>query len=488
MEITLVRPTSVDEKAVIKVIIQPKDYNPEIDKEAKKYAKTATFKGFRPGQAPLDLVRHMIAKDILQNIVFDLLSKSLYGYLDDNKLAIIGYPIPTEDTPAFDTKTQKEFHFYYYIGLVDDFEVNHTNINFTNYQVLVNEEMIDKEIESIRNAEGETKPTDNPAEATGVSLRISLTQINTDKGENDADNKVTYEEDSKLQLDDLTPIIVNKLKTLNIGEEVEGTLEEIFEDVHIAGEILNLEHKHLHNNPNPCTLMLKGWLVDQPTELNEAFFEKHFPENTPTNYEEYREKLSSEIQKLLDKNVDSAKKMLIKEAILENTTVELPKAFFEYWMNELNEKEPGQYTEKNYKVIKNQLKWDLISSKLTTLFDISVSSEEVLLFEVNKILSQFGGHLINNDEIMKRVFEMVTENFKKKPEEFRKVSDDVKETKLFDKLLELYQDMPKTIVTMEELNEVLKPFIEKQKQEDNEFQISELTEVETENTTSEEVK
>ena len=126
MDISLDKKTSTE--ALIKVKLKENDYQPNVTEKVKEYAKKANIKGFRPGKVPPSLIKKMYGKSIMVEEVNTLLSKSLTEYIKEQKIQIIGEPLPDQDKAAtIDWDNQKEFEFDYDIGLVDDFTYDISN-------------------------------------------------------------------------------------------------------------------------------------------------------------------------------------------------------------------------------------------------------------------------------------------------------------------------------------------------------------------------
>jgi trigger factor len=120
LEITLEKKDVTN--ATLKVNLKQEDYQPKVSEKVKQYSKKATLKGFRPGKVPTSMIEKMYGKSILVDEINNLLSETISNYIRENKLPIIGDPLPNMDqSKKIDWDTQKEFEFNYEIGLVSDF-------------------------------------------------------------------------------------------------------------------------------------------------------------------------------------------------------------------------------------------------------------------------------------------------------------------------------------------------------------------------------
>jgi trigger factor len=138
--------------ASIKVLISQEDYDEKVAKSLKDYQRKANLPGFRPGKVPFGMISKMYRKGVLLDEINHLLSENLNNYIEDNKIKLIGNPIPNKEKAAsFDLDSQTEFEFYFDIGLAPDFEIDlkgYSPVEF--YKITATEKMIDDQINEIR--------------------------------------------------------------------------------------------------------------------------------------------------------------------------------------------------------------------------------------------------------------------------------------------------------------------------------------------------
>src|SRR6185503_5747375 len=109
--------------AVIKIEVTPEDYKPKVDAAIKKYQKSANIPGFRPGMVPAGMIRKMYGKSILVDELNHLLSESLGTYIYENKLDVLGNPLPKKTEKEMEFEDGKSFEFLYEVALAPEFDV-----------------------------------------------------------------------------------------------------------------------------------------------------------------------------------------------------------------------------------------------------------------------------------------------------------------------------------------------------------------------------
>ncbi|MBT7092587.1 MAG: trigger factor family protein, partial [Bacteroidetes bacterium] len=115
-----------DLNAIIRMKITEEDYKEKVAEVLADYRKKAKFDGFRPGKAPLGLVKKVYGRAVIVDQVNNLLSENLTKHLTDNNIRVLGEPLPAEDSPSIDWDTQNEFDFAFSIGIAPEFELKLT--------------------------------------------------------------------------------------------------------------------------------------------------------------------------------------------------------------------------------------------------------------------------------------------------------------------------------------------------------------------------
>ena len=146
--------------ASLKVTVSEADYKQGFNSKLKEYSKKVQLKGFRPGKVPTGLVKKMYGKSILVEEVLNVLNESINKYFDDNKLPLVGQPLPVEeDENRIDWDNQKEFEFHYRLGLAGDYDYDLSKIELTQYEIELEEKDVDEVVDNIRKQQGVDLPT-----------------------------------------------------------------------------------------------------------------------------------------------------------------------------------------------------------------------------------------------------------------------------------------------------------------------------------------
>ena len=131
-----------DLNALLKINLSSKDYQQKVNDVIKNYSKTANVPGFRKGKVPAGQIKKMYGKSILVEEVNKLLQDSIYKYITENKIEVLGNPLPLENN--IDWENSVDFEFKFEMGLAPDFKVDlDKKVKFNFYKIKADKKMID---------------------------------------------------------------------------------------------------------------------------------------------------------------------------------------------------------------------------------------------------------------------------------------------------------------------------------------------------------
>lgn len=439
-----------DLNAVLKVRIEKADYEEKTETVLKDYRKKATIKGFRPGMVPIGLVKKMYGKAVQFEEINKLVSESITKYLTDEKLEVLGDPIPKADeNDKIDFETQEEFTFTFELGLTPAFEIDLTKKNkLTYYDMTVDEKMLNDYIDNNRRRFGEFKIVDAAAEKDLLrGIVVALDDKNNPLEE-------TTKQSSVLSLESIKDEAV---KNLFIGKSIDDVVEfDLRSALPTDNEIAAL----LMIKPEEATTLTGTYRFTineikrfDPAELNKEFFDKVFGEGVITTEEEFRAKAEAEIKNSLKR--ESEFKLLIdaKKLALEKIEFPLPESFLKRWLLKVNEKVTEEQIEEEFDSFKQDLRWQLIRNKIAKENEIKITEEELiseaatltryqfqqygLLYATDEQIGTYAKEMLKREEDAKRIAEKILEEkVGSKIREMVKVTDKQVSVEEFNKLFE----------------------------------------------------
>jgi trigger factor len=375
LEITLDKHSA--NQASIKITLNEADYQPKVDAKLKDYAKKAAIKGFRPGKAPISMVKGMYGVSILVDEINALLGESLNNYLKQQSFRILGEPIPVEkEDNSIDWKTQKEFDFEYKIGFVDSVNVPlDASTKGTKYSIKVNQKLINETLENLKSQNGNS---------TNPEVSEANDNIYGDLKATEGDFSKTI----SLPLSKVSKKFAAKFIGLSKDAVVEFEAKEVKKNE--WSEAFGLTDEETAEAKGAFTFTVKNINRTEPAELNQEFFDKIFGPDTVSSEEEFINKVKETLQGSYDRESKVFTEEELKKVLVEKANIELPDAFLKEWLLRVNEGKVSEAdVENEYPIYAKQLTWSLISNQIAKDNGIKAEHEEVIEKTKEMVREQF---------------------------------------------------------------------------------------------------
>lgn len=371
------------------------DYVPKLDSELKKYRKKAHLKGFRKGKTPMAVVRKMYGQSLLVEVINDTLQKELTKYLTDEKIEILGQPLPSDDQEEldFDINNLKDFEFKFDLGLAPEFELEglSADSSFDRHAVEIPTEMLEKELDQARKKFGERDSVDEPIEDNDVVT------LNAEELDGDAIKEKGWASTfdilvNRIGIEDVKKDILGK----KIGDKIRFNVFEL--EMNSTPESVRKYLLNVTENDDEVEIgeFFEGTVQEikrvVPAELNQEFFDKAFGEGNVKSEEEAKAKFEQEIAKYYDKQAESLLFRDFQDSLLEKNDIELPDNFLKRWIKASNENATDSVIDSEYENFAKNLQWSLIKGKIVSKFELSVSEEEIFEGFKTRVRQYFQGY------------------------------------------------------------------------------------------------
>ncbi|QIL41154.1 trigger factor [Pedobacter sp. HDW13] len=423
--------------AVVKIKIAPADYSGKVEKAIKDQAKKAQLPGFRKGMVPAAHIKKMYGKSILVEEVNNLLNDTLSNYIAEQKLEILGQPLPQmDDEREFKWDNTDEFEFDYELGLAPAFDVNVTSKDkYTEYVVKADKETLESRIKNIRRSYG--KMTNPEVSAEGDVLYAELTQLGADGAVFEGGISST----ATLRLDLVKDKkILKTLVGLKKEDEVTVDLVKAFDDAAVVAKALNISEEDAADLKSSFKLSIKNVNRLEESDLNQEFFDKLFGEGTVTDEAGFRTKITEEVESMFKQDAERKLSNDIYEDLLKKHTFELPDEFLRRWLKATNEKLTDEELAEGYDDFAKNLKWTLIENKIIKDNSIEIKYEDVVQAAKAKLDAQF--KMYSPSPLPEDQLAQYAVQFLQEKENANRVFEEVKALKTFEQI--------KTIVTLEQ--------------------------------------
>jgi trigger factor len=367
--------------AVVKVDIIADDYQPKVDKILVDYRKKADIPGFRKGHVPMGMIKKQYEKSVMIDEVNKLLQDSLNKYLTEEKLEILGNPIPrSQENFTWDTKN---FSFEFELGLVPQFEVNLTpKKKITQYVINADDSLIDKEVENLQSRYGKMSAVDIINENTNVTG----TFVNEEK---EIENKST------INLTDLKgKTNLKKFVGSKVGDVIELKTKSLFSDDSKLMGALGLSNEEVEGLNIKVLFTIEETTEIELADLDQELFDKLFTDGSVKSVTELRNKIKEDAEKQFLQQADQQLLNSVTEFLIDNTSFDLPSEFLQKWLATAGEKQltPEEAAEE-YNKSEKGLRYQLIQEKILKENDIKLDYEELKDYAKGFIrtqMAQFG--------------------------------------------------------------------------------------------------
>lgn len=367
--------------AVVKVDIAKEDYSDKVEKILTDYRKSANIPGFRKGHVPMSLVKKQYGKAVLVDEVNKLLQDAIGKYLVEEKLDVLGNPLPKpQDNLDWDSDA---FSFEFELGLAPEFDVKLKGKKaITRYNIVADDKMIDNQVDHIRKQYGKL---------------ISETEI---AKESEVTGKFTSEENG---IENVATITLDKLKGktnpkkfigAKVGEVISLKTKGLFNDVHDLMTFLKVSHDDAHNLNVEVDFEVSEINSRELADLDQELFDKLFGKGVVTTVTELKEKIKKDSEKQFEQQGDQKLLNDVTEYLVDNTKFDLPATFLQKWMQTAGE-EPmtEEQAQEEYKKSEKSMRYQLIEGKLINEYDLQVQFEDLKAYALEMIkgqMAQFG--------------------------------------------------------------------------------------------------
>jgi trigger factor len=418
---------NIDElNALLKVEISKPDYEEKVETVLRDYRKKASIKGFRPGMVPIGLVKKMYGRAVQIDEINKLVTESIQKYLSDEKIEILGDPLPKpEENEKINFDTQEDFTFSFELGLAPAVELNLSKKNKVNlHDIIIDEKMRNDYLDNYTRRYGELRQADTTGEKDVIKGRIEA----LDNEGNPLPEGPVVDETS-LGIDIIRDDEVKKLFIgTALNDTVDFDIKKAFpNDTEVAG-ILRMKKEEAENITGNYRFTVKEISRFHPAEVGKELFDKIYGEGIVNSEEEFMQKLGEEIAMNLKRESDFKLMMDIKALALEKTDLLLPEEFLKKWLLRVNENTTKEQIDTEFDKFSKDLKWQLIRNKVARDNEVKISEEELLKEAENVTryqFQQYGLYYVTDEHISNYAKETL-----KREEDAKRIADKILEEKV----------------------------------------------------------
>jgi trigger factor len=367
--------------AVVKIEIVAEDYQAKVAAILLDYRKKSDIPGFRKGHVPMGMVKKQYGNSVIIDEVNKIVQESLNKFLSEEKLDLLGNPLPrVQEDFSWDTET---FSFEFELGLAPEFTIDlSAKKKITQYTIVADDALIDKEVENLQSRYGKM----NAVAVVSKTSNVTGTFVNEEKEIN---------KKSTISLTDLkAKANVKKLVGGKVGDVIELKTKELFSDDHKLEETLGLSHDDIHGLDIVVSLTIEEVTETELAELDKELFDKLFTDGSVSSVTELKGKIKEDAEKQFLAQGDQQLLNAVTEYLVENTKFDLPSEFLKKWLATVGET-PMTEEQATAEFTKSEkgLRYQLIEGKVMKDNNIQLDYAELVDYAKGFIrtqMAQFG--------------------------------------------------------------------------------------------------
>ena len=390
MNITFEAPDKIN--GLMTITLESADYQPEVEKTLKDYRKRANIPGFRPGQAPMGMIKRQFGTSVKVDAVNKLLGEKLYEYVRENKIQMLGEPLPSEQQEALDFESDQPLTFRFDIAVAPEFEAKLSakdKVPF--YNITVDDKLIDQQVEMYQSRAGQYEKVEQFDAEQRDMLKGDLREVNGTIEVADAVLMPQYMkvEDQKKLFDGC-----------KLGDVITWNPRKAYpeSDVEVSS-LLKIQKEEVKDHEGDFTFQITEISRFVKAEVNQTLFDQTFGEGTVKSEKEFRQKIADQISQQFKADADY-KFLQDVRAHMEKKVgkLEFPEAILKRVMiqNNKDRKDAQEYVEKNFELSIKELGWHLIKEQLVAAQGIKVEEDDLKQVAKEAARAQFAQYGMSN--------------------------------------------------------------------------------------------
>ena len=372
------------------ITMETADYQPEVEKTLKDYRKRAQIPGFRPGQAPMGMIKRQFGTSVKVDVVNKLLGEKLYGYVQDNKIHMLGEPLPSEQQAQLDFESDQPLVFKFDIAVAPEFEAKLSGkdkVPF--YNITVDDKLIDQQVEMYQSRAGHYDKAETFDPEQRDMLKGDLREVNGTIEVADAVLMPQY-----MKVEDQKKLF----EGAKLGDIITWNPRKAYpeSDVEVSS-LLKIQKDEVKNHEGDFTFQITEISRFVKAEIGKELFDQTFGEGTVKDEKEFRQKIADQISQQF--KADSDYKFLFDvRAHMEKKVgkLEFPEAILKRVMLNNNKDKGADFVEKNFEASIKELAWHLMKEQLVSAQGIKIEDADLKETAKEAARAQFAQYGMSN--------------------------------------------------------------------------------------------
>ncbi|MBR1412025.1 MAG: trigger factor [Prevotella sp.] len=388
MNISFEAPDKIN--GLMTITLETADYQPEVDKTLKDYRKRANIPGLRPGQAPMAMIKRQFGPSVKVEAVNKLLGEKLYEYVRENKIQMLGEPLPSEQQEQLDFESDQPLTFKFDIAVAPAFEAKLSakdKVPF--YNIKVDDKLIDQQVEMYQSRGGQYEKVEQYDDEQRDMLKGDLREIDGTIEVADAVLMPQY-----IKVDDQKKLF----KDCKLGDIITWNPRKAYpeSDVEVSS-LMKIQKDEVKDHEGDFTFQITEISRFVKAEVNQTLFDQVFGEGKVKDEKEFRQKIADQISEQFKADSDYKFLLDIREHMEKKVgKLEFPEAILKRVMMNNNKDKGADFVEKNFDASIKELGWHLIKEQLVAAQDIKVEDADLKNVAKEAARAQFAQYGMSN--------------------------------------------------------------------------------------------
>lgn len=374
MKVSFENPDKIN--ALLTITVEEDDYKNDVEKTLKDYRRKANVPGFRPGQAPMGMIKRQFGASVKMDAINKIVGNEIQKYIADNKVQMLGEPLASEKQEPQDLEKAGPYTFMFDIAVAPEFDVELSDKDTIDYYSIdVDDELVNRQVEMFASRTGKYEDAETYAE--GDMLKGDLREL--DENGNTKEGGLTVEAavlmPNYIKADDQKKLFdgakAGDIITFNPRKAYpEGDTE--------ISALLKIKKEEVAEHTGDFSYQITQIQRFQNHAVDQELFDQTFGEGVVKSEEEFRQKIGEGLKVQLGRDSDY-KFLLDVRKYVEDKVGQLtyPDALLKRIMLQNNKDKGQEFVDKNYEASLKELSWSLMRSKLSEKAGVKVNDDDV---------------------------------------------------------------------------------------------------------------
>ena len=395
MNITVEAPDKIN--GLMTITLEKEDYQGEVEKTLKDYRKRANIPGFRPGQAPMGMIKRQFGTSVKVDVVNKMLGEKLYGYVQDNKIHMLGEPLPSDQQEQLDFEGDAALTFKFDIAVAPDFKAELTGKDKIDYyNITVDDKLVGQQVEMYQNRAGQYEKAEQYDAEQRDMLKGDLRELDANGGVKE--DGITVADvalmPQYMKVDDQKKLFDG----CKLGDIITWNPRKAYPDSDVeVSSMLKIEKDQVAEHTGDFTYQVTEINRYVKHEVNQELFDQVFGDGNVKDEKEFRQKIADQISQQF--KADSDYKFLLDvRAHMEKKVgkLEFPEAILKRVMLNNNKDKGADFVEKNFDASIKELGWHLIKEQLVAAQGIKIEDDDLKQVAKEAARAQFAQYGMSN--------------------------------------------------------------------------------------------